>query len=60
MNIIYVTGYLILPHPEGYTSYCFKLSYATFLTDSGADITSIKTHRGWKSTSVAKTYIELC
>ncbi|KAJ8964691.1 hypothetical protein NQ317_003314 [Molorchus minor] len=34
------------------------LSSATLLADAGVDITTIKRHAGWKSTTVAEGYVE--
>lgn len=43
---------------KDYTGHCFRRTSATILADAGADITSIKRHGGWKSTSVAESYVE--
>ena len=53
-----IATYLKLPHPENYTWHCFRRSSATLLADSGANITTIKRHGGWRSTTVAETYVE--
>ena len=53
-----VAKFLNLPNPEEYTGHCFRRSSATILVDSGADLTSLKRHGGWKSSSVAEGYIE--
>ncbi|KAJ8976333.1 hypothetical protein NQ317_017776 [Molorchus minor] len=45
-----VAWYLILPDVACYT--------ATLLADAGVDITTIKRHAGWKSTTVAEGYVE--
>ena len=37
---------------------CLRRTSATFLVDSGGDITTLKRHGGWKSSSVAEGYIE--
>ncbi|KAJ8950442.1 hypothetical protein NQ317_011010 [Molorchus minor] len=34
------------------------ISSATLLADAGVDITTIKRHAGWKSTTVAEGYVE--
>lgn len=53
-----VAKYLNLPNPAEYTGHCFRRSSATILVDSGADLTSLKRHGGWKSAAVAEGYIE--
>lgn len=53
-----VAKYLKLQNPELYTGHCFRRSSATLLVDAGGDITTLKRHGGWKSTSVAEGYIE--
>lgn len=47
-----------MPQPELYTGHCFRRSFATIVDDSGADITTLKRHGGWKSNQVAEGYIE--
>ncbi|KAJ8914726.1 hypothetical protein NQ315_017436 [Exocentrus adspersus] len=53
-----IAAYLGLPNPERYTGHIFRRSSATFLADSGEEITNIKRLGIWKSTSVAESYIE--
>lgn len=53
-----VAIFLQLPNPEKYTGHTFRRTSATLLADSGADITSVKRHGGWKSSSVAEGYLE--
>lgn len=53
-----IATYLQLSEPERYTGHSFRRTSATLLADSGADITSIKRHGGWRSTSVAEGYLE--
>ncbi|KAG5894016.1 hypothetical protein JTB14_031016 [Gonioctena quinquepunctata] len=53
-----IREYLKLPNPELYTGHCFRRSSATILIDAGKDITSLKRHGGWKSTTVAVSYID--
>lgn len=53
-----IAAYLRLPNPERYTGHSFRRSSATFLADTGEEITNIKRLGGWKSTSVAEGYIE--
>lgn len=52
-----VATYLNLINPTEYTGHCFRRSLATILVDSGADITSLKRHGGWKSSN-SEGYIE--
>jgi integrase len=47
-----------LQNPEEYTGHSFRRSSATLLADSGADITVVKRHGGWRSNSVVEGYIE--
>lgn len=53
-----IATYLNLPNPELYTGHCFRRTSATLLADSGANLTTIKRHGGWKSDQVAEGYIE--
>lgn len=53
-----VANYLNLPNPHLYTGHCFRRTSATILIDSGADITDLKRHGGWKSTNTAEGYID--
>ena len=50
--------YLKLDSPELYTGHCFRRSSATILIDSGGDLTQLKRHGGWKSSTVAESYID--
>lgn len=43
---------------KAYTGHSFRRTSATLLADSGADITTLKRHGAWESTSVAEGYIE--
>ncbi|KAJ8984620.1 hypothetical protein NQ317_009847 [Molorchus minor] len=53
-----VASYLKLPDVACYTSHCLRRSSATLLADAGVDITTIKRHVGWKSTTVAEGYVK--
>lgn len=53
-----IATYLNLPNPQDYTGHCFRRTSATILADSGADLTTIKRHGGWKSSNVAEGYID--
>ncbi|XP_031331917.1 uncharacterized protein LOC116162438 [Photinus pyralis] len=55
-----IASFLKLPNPQLYTGHCLRRSSTTLLADAGADITTIKRHGGWKSTTVAESYIENC
>lgn len=63
INTIYkipnkIADFLKLPNSEMYTGHCFRRSAATMLANSGADLVTVKRLGGWKSSSVAETYIE--
>jgi hypothetical protein len=49
---------LKLPQPASYTDHCLRRSSATILVDSGANITALKRHGEWRSTTVAEGYID--
>ncbi|KAJ8976775.1 hypothetical protein NQ317_009694 [Molorchus minor] len=53
-----VASYLKLPDVACYTGHCLRRSSAILLADAGVDITTIKRHAGWKSTTVAEGYVE--
>lgn len=53
-----IATYLNLPNCEHYTGHCFRRTSATLLADSGANMTMLKRHGGWKSSTVAEGYIE--
>ncbi|KAJ8970642.1 hypothetical protein NQ317_013085 [Molorchus minor] len=53
-----VASYLKLPDVACYTGHCLRRSSATLLANAGVDITTIKRHAGWKSTTVAEGYVE--
>lgn len=53
-----IAQFLSLPNPNLYTGHCFRRSSASLLADSGANISAIKRHGGWKSTVVAEGYVE--
>ncbi|KAJ8981000.1 hypothetical protein NQ317_014867 [Molorchus minor] len=52
-----IATYLGLSDPTLYTGHCLRRSSATLLL-TRADITTIKRHGGWKSTTVAEGYID--
>lgn len=53
-----IAAYLRLPNPECYTGHSFRRSSATFLADAGEEITNVKRLGGWKSTTVAESYLQ--
>lgn len=53
-----VAEHLKLQSPELYTGHCFRRSSASLLADSGVDISVLKRHGGWKSSTVAEGYVE--
>ena len=53
-----IATYLKLQNPKSYTGHCFRRSSASLLADAGADISVLKRHGGWRSTSVAEGYVE--
>lgn len=53
-----IANYLHLPNANLYTGHCIRRTSATMLSDSGASLTTVKRHGGWKSTNVAEGYIE--
>lgn len=53
-----IATFLGLKNPELYTGHCYRRSSATIFVDAGGDITALKRHGGWRSTSVAEGYIE--
>lgn len=53
-----IASYLNLPDPSSYTGHCFRRTSATLLANSGASITNLKRHGGWRSTTVAEGYVE--
>lgn len=52
-----IANYLKLPKATTYTGHSFRRTSATLLADSGANMTTIKRHGGWKSSTVAEGYI---
>lgn len=53
-----IASYLKLSNAKEYTGHCFRRSSVTLLADAGADITVIKRHGGWRSSTVAEGYID--
>ncbi|XP_026318551.1 uncharacterized protein LOC113229237 [Hyposmocoma kahamanoa] len=53
-----IATFLDLKEPQLYTGHCFRRTSATLLADGGADLTTLKRHGGWRSSTVAEGYIE--
>lgn len=53
-----IATYLNLPNMDLYTGHSFRRTSATLLADSGASISTLKRHGGWKSSTVAEGYVE--
>lgn len=53
-----VASFLNLPNSENYTGHCMRRTSTTLLANKGADITTIKRHGGWRSSTIAESYIE--
>ncbi|RZB73476.1 hypothetical protein BDFB_014192 [Asbolus verrucosus] len=49
-----IAKFLQLPNNKEYPGHCFRRTSATFLVNSGAHLTMLKRHGGWKSSRVAK------
>lgn len=53
-----IATFLKLSNAEDYTGHCFRRTSATLLVDAGANLTSLKRHGGWRSSTVAESYID--
>lgn len=53
-----IAQFLKLKNSDKYTGHCFRRTSATFLANAGADLTVLKRHGNWKSSSVAEKYVE--
>lgn len=53
-----IAEYLKLPDACLYTGHSFRRTSATLLANAGADFLSVKRHGGWKSSTVAESYVE--
>lgn len=53
-----IASHLKLANAKEYTGHCFRRTSATLLADAGADITLLKRHGGWKSSTVAEGYVD--
>jgi integrase len=52
-----IATYLKKPHPEEYTSHCFRRTAATILAESGASLPELKIAGSWNSSTTAESYI---
>jgi integrase len=52
-----IVSFLKLPNCNEYTDHCLRRTSASLLVDNGGDISALKRHGGWRSTSVAESYI---
>jgi integrase len=53
-----VASFLKLPNAKTYTGHCMRRTSTTLLANKGADITMIKRHAVWRSSTIAESYIE--
>ncbi|KAJ3622124.1 hypothetical protein MTP99_002650 [Tenebrio molitor] len=53
-----VARFLKLPDPDKYTGHAFRRTSATIMANGGMDIDKLKRQVGWKSSTVAASYIE--
>lgn len=53
-----IAQFLKLASPNEFTGHCFRRSSASILADTGVDVSILKRHGGWKSTTVAEGYVE--
>lgn len=53
-----IAKFLELADGDSYTGHCLCRTSATLLADSGADLLTLKRHRGWRANNVAEGYIE--
>lgn len=52
-----IATFLKLPNPERYTGHCFRRTSATLLVNAGMDVLGLKRHGGWKSATIAESYV---
>lgn len=53
-----IACFLKLPKAETYTGHAFRRTAATLLVNSGADILQLKRLGGWRSSTVAESYVD--
>lgn len=52
-----IASFLELPNPETFTGHCLRRTSATALVNAGANMTTLKRHGGWRSSTVAEGYL---
>lgn len=52
-----IATFLELPEAKKYTGHAFRRTSATLLADSGASMTTLMRHGGWKSPACAQRYV---
>ena len=52
-----IATFLGLAEPKKYTSHCFRKTAATIFADSGCSIIQLKNAGGWRSDSIAQSYV---
>lgn len=52
-----IAKFLNLANPETYTGHSFRRTSATLLANTGVDVLQLKRHGGWKSSTVAESYV---
>lgn len=53
-----IAKYLKLQAPKGFTGHSFRRTSATLLANKGVDVLGLKRHGGWRSSTVAESYVE--
>lgn len=53
-----IAEYLKLSDAALYTGHCFRRTSSTILIDAGGDLMALKRHGGWKSSTVAESYVD--
>lgn len=52
-----IAKYLNLDNPKLYTGHSFRRTSTTLLANTGVEVLTLKRHGGWKSSSIAETYV---
>ncbi|KAJ8912533.1 hypothetical protein NQ315_014477 [Exocentrus adspersus] len=52
-----IANFLGLPDPEAFTGHCLRRTSATALVNAGANMTTLKRHGRWRSSTVAEGYL---
>lgn len=53
-----IASFLHLSEPLLYTGHCFRRTSATLFANSGGSKENLKRHGGWKSDTIAESYVE--